>query len=454
MQTAALAACLTTASIAGAQGLSVERTPGSVASVASLTDTITSSFEVSGVKVILRRVTNNDVIAANLYLLGGVRQVQPGKAGLELLLLNASERGTRGYSKDQLRARMARLGTSIGASADHDWTMFGLRATSATFDSTWAIFADRLMRPRLDSAEVEFVRSQVLSSLAQTSDSPDDRLSELADSVVFAGHPYAVPPEGTHASVSSITLSDLREFHRTQMTTSRMLLVVVGNVSRSHVERLVGNSLGRLPAGNYRWTLPDTIPQRAPLLFVEKRGLPTNYILGYWVGPPASSADAPALRVASAVLSGRLFSEIRSRRNLTYAVNAPFLDRALVAGGLYVTTVDPERVLAIMREELRHLRDDPLDPVGLDRLVQQFITEYFLDNETNAAQADFLARAELYQGDWKRAAGFVDALRSVTPEDVQRVARRYMRGIRFAYIGDPTKLRRETVERFPGPLTP
>jgi zinc protease len=129
MQTAALAACLTTASIAGAQGLSVERTPGSVASVASLTDTITSSFEVSGVKVILRRVTNNDVIAANLYLLGGVRQVQPGKAGLELLLLNASERGTRGYSKDQLRARMARLGTSIGASADHDWTMFGLRAT-------------------------------------------------------------------------------------------------------------------------------------------------------------------------------------------------------------------------------------------------------------------------------------------------------------------------------------
>lgn len=411
-------------------------------------DSLTESFTTNGVQVILRQVKNNDVIAANLYLLGGVRQTPIAKSGMELLLLAASERGTRAYPRDLLRAKMARLGTSIVIDTEHDWTVFGIRATSETLDSTWAIFADRLMRPRLDSSEVEFVRAQIVSSLVQRQDSPDERLNELADSIAFANHPYVASPEGTAESIASITVSEMRAYHAAQIVTSRMLLVVAGNVTRAQVERLVRGTIGRLPAGSYAWTLPDTLPVRESSLVAEKRQLPTNYILGYWAGPPASSKDAAALRVASAVLGGRLFSEIRSKRNLTYAVNSPFVDRALVFGGLYVTTADPEQTLSIMREEIRHLREDPLNPSGLNRLVQQFLTEYFLDNETNAAQADFLARAQLYRGDWRTASRFVDELRAVTPADVQRVARRYMRGIRFAYLGDPTRLRRETAEKF------
>ena len=67
-------------------------------------------------------------------------------------------------------------------------------------------------------------------------------------------------------------------------------------------------------------------------------------------------------------------------------------------GGLYVTTVDPNAVLRIMRAELNALQNDQVEAAGLERLEQQFITEYFLKNETNADQANVLARAELYRG--------------------------------------------------------
>jgi zinc protease len=93
-----------------------------------------------------------------------------------------------------------------------------------------------------------------------------------------------------------------------------------------------------------------------------------------------------------------------------------------------------------MREELYNLQEGWITPRGLEQLTQQFITEYFLDNETNADQANFLARAQLYRGDWRRAAAFVDELRAVTPTDVRRVARQYLRGLRLAYVGDPTRL--------------
>ena len=72
----------------------------------------------------------------------------------------------------------------------------------------------------------------------------------------------------------------------------------------------------------------------------------------------------------------------------------------------------------------------------------------FLDNETNADQANLLARAELYQGDYKRAARFVDDLREVTPRDIQRAASKYMVDVRWAYVGDPSKLTMALLNRF------
>jgi len=181
---------------------------------------------------------------------------------------------------------------------------------------------------------------------------------------------------------------------------------------------------------------------------IESQQLPTNYIIGYYAGPSASSVDYNALRIATAVLSGRFFTEIRSKRNLSYAVDAPFVERAVATGGVYVTTVDPDQTLHLMHDEIDELQTDLVDPAGLRRLVLQFITDYFLKNETNADQAEFLARAALYEGDYRAANRFVDDLRRVRPEDVRRVAREYMHNFRFVYIGDPTKLPKDYLDHF------
>jgi zinc protease len=101
-----------------------------------------------------------------------------------------------------------------------------------------------------------------------------------------------------------------------------------------------------------------------------------------------------------------------------------------------------------MRAAISDLQTGLLDRTGLEQLEQQFITEYFLDNETNAAQADFIARSELYQGDYRAADRFVSDLRKVTPEEVQRVVRTYMKGLRFAYVGDPSKIDPRTIALF------
>ncbi|MEP6992778.1 MAG: pitrilysin family protein [bacterium] len=419
------------------------------ASAVPAPDTLrTTKFVVDGVPVILRRNTATEVVAANLYLLGGSRQLTPATAGIEALVLSLSERGTRRFPGAMVRQRTARLGSTIGVEANNDWSVIGLHAIRSTFDSTWAILADRVMAPTLDENELALLREQFLTIAREKDTQPDDAATDLADSLLYLNHPYAVSPTGTPESIAAITATQLRQYHARQFVTSRMLLVVVGNVDRAQVERLVRNTIATMPRGTYKWTSPPPVVTTGRAVAIDNRPLPTNYVLGYVPGPEATDPDYAALRVATAVLSGRLFTEVRSRRNLSYAVESPFLERAQAIAGLYVTTVDPNQVLRIMRAELTTLQTETVDPVGLKRLEQQFITEYYLKNETNADQANFLARAELYQGDYRIADQFMDRLRRVTPDDVRRVARRYLKAFRFAYVGDASKLDRSLLNQF------
>ncbi|HEX8715592.1 MAG TPA: pitrilysin family protein [Gemmatimonadaceae bacterium] len=401
-------------------------------------DTATTSFTVDHVPVILRRNIANDVVAANVYLLGGTRQLTAQTAGIEALMLNASEGGTRTFPREQLRAITARTGATIVVNASVDWTAFGLRALRQAFDSSWAVFADRLVNPRLDSTDIERARRQMITGVLQSNADPDVAVAHLADSLLYANHPYQLDPNGTAPSLRAITPTAVRAYHDRQVVQSRLLVVIVGNISRRAVERAVHMTLGTLPVGSYVWTPPPALTPAAQHLAQLSRPLPTNYILGYYPGPRADTPDYAALRIATAVLSGRMFAEVRSREHLAYAVEAPFLEQAIGVGGLYVTTTDPAAALTAMGAEVQRLKTSLVDPAGLTALIGQFITDYFLKNETNADQASFLARAQLYEGDYRRAAEFMASLRTVTPEDIQRVAVQYMHDIRFGFVGDTT----------------
>jgi zinc protease len=415
---------------------------------AAQSDTATSTFDVNGLKVILRRNTANDVVAANVYLLGGTQQLSPATQGIEALLLESSERGTQRFPGDAARRLMARLGSTVTMVPSEDWTLFGFTGVRTEFDSTWDLFADRLIEPTLDSNEVELVRARMIAGARDAQNNPDPLVNQLADSLAYVGHPYGFSPEGNESSLRSITLDALRNYQKTQMVTSRMLLVVVGNIDRPRVEQLVARTLGQLPRGNYTWSPPHAAQKLGKALVVREADLPTNYLLGYYAGPPARDSDYKVLRIATAVLSGRFFTEIRSRRNLSYEVDAPFVERAIASGGVYVTTTDPNATLRLMRTEIDQLQQEDIDAKGLERLVQQFITDYFLKNETNGDQATFLARAQIYQGDYREANRFVEDLRHVKPADVRRVARLYMHDFRFVYLGKTSALDRTLFAQF------
>ncbi|OYV73117.1 MAG: hypothetical protein B7Z72_03215, partial [Gemmatimonadetes bacterium 21-71-4] len=359
-------------------------------------DTSTVEFDVGHVHVILRHNGANDVVAANVYLLGGAQELTPETQGIEALMLAASGGGTARFPKAELQAITGRMGATIVITTGMDWTTFGLRTLRQSFDSSWAVFADRLVEPKLDSLEVDRSRQQMLTDALQQEVAPDARVEHLADSLLYAGHPYRLDPSGTPASLRGLSFRDVRRFHDRAVVQTRLLVVVVGNIGRERLEQAMRTTLATLPVGNYAWKAPPPLTPAPQGVAAVEQHLSTNYILGYAAGPPAGTPEYFALRVATAVLTGRLFADVRTRQHLAYAVDAPFLERGISADGLYVTTTDPQAALRAMALQVRRLQTTLVDPDGLRTLVGAFITDYYLKNETNADQASVLARAQLY----------------------------------------------------------
>jgi predicted Zn-dependent peptidase len=143
------------------------------------------------------------------------------------------------------------------------------------------------------------------------------------------------------------------------------------------------------------------------------------------------------MRVASSLLRDRVFEEVRVKRNLSYAPDAFLRNQAANVGGLYVTAVDANQSVRIMLNEISKLQQQPVRADEIQAVVAQYLTTYYMGQETNAAQAGELAQYELIGGGWRTSTDFLEKLTAVTPTDVQRVAQKYMRNIRFVVLGNP-----------------
>lgn len=407
-----------------------------------------TEFTAAGVRVIFKPLTANEVIAVRLYLRGGSANLTPQRAGIERLAGELAPHGTARYSQDTFAALAARTGTQIGAEAGQDYTVFTLRAVRDFWNDAWDLFTQAALHPTFPDDQLALVRDQLLNTLRQRVDNPDAQLGHLADSVFYAGHTYALEPEGTEASLGALTRDDLLQWHRERFTKENLLLVVVGNVERADLEARIATAFGTLPARGAAARRPAPYTARPADVMVVPRQLPTNYVQGMFVAPAWSDADIAAATVGISILSDRLFEEVRTKRNLSYAVGAGLYNNRVNAGLLYVSTGEPDTTLKVMHHEVTRLAAEPIPPDRLAETVNQFLTAYLMVREANMSQADILGMFELVGGGWRRAGSFPDRVRAVTSADVQRIARRYLRNVRFVVIGDSSKVDRRLFTSF------
>ena len=408
-----------------------------VRSVVAKQAALVSEFEVNGLKVLLKRREGSLTVAAGLFIRGGSTNISAQNAGIETLMLSASTEATTNFPRAKMRTELSRMGTVIGSSSNNDYSVLSLGTTRMQFDRSWQIFTDVVLRPSFTNEDVSLVQKRMIVSLSDDTDSPDVYLQKLQERVAYAGHPYVNSTSGTPESIGKLTPDDLRRYHTKLMETSRLLLVIVGDLNPNEVRELVAASFGKLPRGTYKAENVPALAFDKSTVEVTPRELPTNYIQGLFTAPSLTSPDIYAMRVASSLLRDRVFEEVRVKRNLSYAPDAFLRTQAANVGGLYVTAVDANTSIRVMLNEIARLQSEPVSADDIHAVIAQYLTTYYLGQETNAAQAGELAQYELIGGGWRNSVDFLEKLSAVTPGDIQRVAQKYMRNIRFVVLGNP-----------------
>ncbi|HSS22783.1 MAG TPA: pitrilysin family protein [Pyrinomonadaceae bacterium] len=401
---------------------------------------LVTEFDVNGLKVLVKKREGSLTVVAGLFIKGGARNISSANAGIENLMLDSASEASQNFPREQMRSELARMGASISSGVNYDYTALTMATTRPNFDHTWDIFTDVALRPTFDPADVDRVRNRIVLSLRDDADTPDSYLQVLQAKVAYAGHPYLNDPHGTAESVARLTAADVRAFHKRMMETSRLLLVVVGDLDAQALKQRIAASFGKLPRGNYQ---PEPLPELsfpASTLEVTPRDIPTNYVQGVFTAPGLSAPDVYPMKIASSILQNRLFVEIRVRRNLSYAPEAFLWTQGSNLGGISVSSTDANQSVRVMLDEISRLQSQQISQDELKGTVQHFLTRYYMGQETNAAQAGELAQAELLGGGWRNATIFMDKLNAVTAADVQRVAQKYMRHIRFVVLGNPKSI--------------
>jgi len=410
----------------------------SMALVMTSTGLAVEKFTVDGIDVIVKTNTANTIVAVQFYLKGGMGYYRPEMAGIEAVLFRTALEGTKNYPKDKLRSELARMGTMISHSAGHDYTSFNMQCLKRYLGESWSIFADVIAHPLCEQSDVDLVKERQQNDIRQRKADPDGQIRLLSDALFYRGHPYAVSPDGTEETVEKFSAEVLLDYHKEHVNKARALVVFVGDVDKQTATELVQEGFGALAAGTYQapqFPVPGGMTSVEHKL--EPRELPTNYVRGYFGTPsPDNIEDAIPMLVGLDILRERLFEEVRTKRNLTYSVYSGMANRRSNYGLLYVTSTDPAEAMSVMFDEVAKMRTEPVPEKDLHDMVKVLTTETLIGEQTNSGQASQLAVHEIVGQGFEMAEKRIELIGRVTPADIRRVMKKYIKDINFCVLGD------------------
>jgi zinc protease len=395
-----------------------------------------TELRLQGMTILVKRLPHQPVTSCQLFLRGGVRNWTAATAGVEKLALEtAVNGGIEGMSKAAFQARLASLGTQLGAESGEDDAVLGFKALDRNFVESFKLMVAAFRFPQLPEAEVALQRQLMLSELRQEEENPDGLLSKLLHAKLYQGLAYAARASGTPETLARLTREDLAHHLAKLRETRRLVLVVVGNVDPAEVAALASRGFGDLPPGNYvESRLPAPEP-KAPTAELIDRPLPTHYLIEAFPAPTWGDADMAVGVVAMNALREKLFEEVRTKRELSYAPSAGLSLRGLGEGYLYVTAVELAKTVGVMQEVVRAFQAGRIDPERLEGDKRIFLTSFLMQNETTSGQGDLLAGAEVIGGDWRLARDLPARVRQVDAGQVAAFLSRYLRNLQVVMLG-------------------
>jgi zinc protease len=395
----------------------------------------------NGLRVIVAEDHSTPVAAINVWYHVGSGYEKPGRTGFAHLFEHIMFEGSKNVAEGDFDNFLEAAGGSNNGSTNNDRTnYYEIVPANAVPLALW-LEADRMgglldaMSPQKLAGQRDVVKNE---RRQRYENQPYGMMWETAYPALYpAGHPYSWSTIGSMEDLTAASLEDVTGFFRTYYAPNNAVLTVAGDVDPAQVRRLVEQYFGWIPraAPVERPQIPvPAIPATRYITREDRVTLPQ--ISMTWRTGTRFSADEAALNALAQILTGGKSSRLYKR--LVYEqqvaqMTASWNEAQLLAGDFWVLIrgkpdTDLDALETAVNEEIAKLAAAPPSSEELQRVVNGIVTGFVGRLETVENKADQLNDYLYYAGD----PGYVDEdlarYRSLTPADVQRVARQYLDG--------------------------
>jgi zinc protease len=252
------------------------------------------------------------------------------KAGVANLVAAMMNEGTKNKTPEQLEDAIGLLGASIRISSDNEEISVDVSSLARNFEKTLALAEEILLEPRWDEEQFSLAKSRIINNLKRNAASPDYLASQTLNKLMYGDNILAIDASGTEASVTAITMDDLKEYYNKYFSPSIAKFLVVGDVDQPKVQ-------AALESLNQKWQAKDVVipeikvpgpPEKSQIYFVDVPGAKQSVISIGAPSIPRTDPDFYAVTVANYKLGGSfngVFNLIlREEKGFTYGARSGF----------------------------------------------------------------------------------------------------------------------------------
>lgn len=396
----------------------------------------------NGLKVVVVLHHEQPAVSMRLLVRAGAAYDRAGKVGLATLVSALLDQGTTTRSAHQIADTIDYIGGGLGAGAGSDLSFVNIAVMKDSFMLGMELLADVARNPAFAGEEIERQRQQALSAMKVSYEDPDYVAGSVFDRLVYGFNPYGLPNNGTPESLPGLTRDDLLEFHRRHFTPNNSILAIVGDVSAEEAFGTAEKIFGAWPRREVdavRFADPPE-PTRRVIVVNKPDAVQTEVRVGH-LGVPRKHTDYMALNLAIKILGGeganRLHRVLRTERGLTYGASAE-MDTLKQSGDFVVETNTRSdatgEVLRLIVDEFTKLQRERVSDRELADAQAYLAGSFPLTIETPDAIATQVLNAIFYDLPLEDLQTYRQRVNAVTAEDIQRVAKLYLKPDRLSVV--------------------
>jgi len=373
----------------------------------------------------------------------GSVQDPPAKAGLANLVAGLLDEGTTTRSATQLAEQIEFVGGALEAKAAHDFTTASARVLAKDAELGFELLADIVTRASFPEPELERVKKLIVGEIIAQKDDPGAVAGKAFSRLVFDGHPYSWPVNGTEETLPAISRADVQAFHAREYLPNQTILAVVGDVTVEQTRALIEKYFGswqKGPTPERAAAAPAAIDKPVVEL-IDKELTQTTLVLGH-VGISRTNPDFYAVTVMNYILgaggfSSRLMDSIRDKQGLAYGVMSQFEPRAVPGPflvSLQTRNATANQALTGVLKELNGMKAAPVSAKELSEAKAYLVGSFPMRFDTTHKLAEVLCQVEFYGLGLDYFTQYPAWIAKVTADDVLRVAKQYLHPDRYALV--------------------